>query len=210
MKNTLLKIIVLGAAGGSFLILPIFSLAQGSQDFPVMEMTMTVDREAVRPGEFLNYTINFQNNGQWTAFDVELENSFPKKTSLESTSFHATNLSKRKIEYTLPDFVPGDGQTIFIKLRVDEDTEIGTTLINEAVLNYKDGRERTRYLVTAQARTLVGTGPANGKFIPTAQAKEITAAVGSHALLVNLGLAFLVACFGVILLTKIRIRYRVK
>ena len=185
------------------MIWPIFSLAQSPQDFPMMEMTMAVDKEQARPGEFLTYTIYFRNVGHWTAFDVELEDSFPKGTSFESTSFHASNLSGSKIEYALPDFVPGGSQTIFLKLRVDDKVKDGTALLNKAVLSYRDGRQSTRYLVSAQSRGLVETASAPGKItqtngvvIPTAKVKEITAPVGSHALLLNLGLAFLLAGFG--------------
>lgn len=206
MKNNIFKIIILGAVGGMFLIWPVFSFSQSPQDFPMMEMTMSVDKEQARPGDFLNYAIYFRNVGHWTAYDMELEDSFPKGTSLESTSFHASNLSRSKIEYSLPDFVPGASQTIFLKLRVDDETKDGTILINKAVLSYGDGRQRTKYLVSAQSRSLLKTtlttgqiSKANEIMVPVAKAKEITAPVGSHALLVNLGLASLTAGFGVLI-----------
>ncbi|OGZ31906.1 MAG: hypothetical protein A3I88_03155 [Candidatus Portnoybacteria bacterium RIFCSPLOWO2_12_FULL_39_9] len=201
MKN-FLKIIILGAVGGSFLLWPIFSLAQGMEDMPIMEMTKTVDKATVRLGEFLNYTIHFQNIGNWTAYDVGLQTSLAEGTSLESASFPMSRFDEDKIEFDLPDMVPGDSQTIYIKVRVSENNIDGTVLLSNTVLSYGDGRANIDPLVYAAVRSVVRIAGAetneggNRGAVSFAQAKEITAEVGSHALLVNLGIAFLIACFG--------------
>lgn len=209
MLNHFLKIIILGAVGGLFFAWPIFSLARGLEDFPIMEMTETVDRELVRPAEFLNYTIHFQNTGHWTAFDVGLKVSLPQETSLESASFPMLRLSQREIEFALPDIVPGDGQTIFIKARVNDEIKDGTVLLSSAVLSFGDGKRNIDPMVYAAARSAVGMVK-DVRFASAGQAKEITAEVGSRAFLVNALLAFLAAGAGAgLTIYFLRIKYKI-
>jgi uncharacterized repeat protein (TIGR01451 family) len=199
MKIKILKIssliFLFTIISGLFLAWPSFSLAQLPQDMPIMEMTQTVDKEQVWPGEILTYTIHCQNTGYWTAYDIEIEGSLPEGVSLESTSFPMSRFSGNKIEFELPDMAPGDGQTIFVKARVDEGVEGGTLLISNVLLSYGDGQTRDDPLVFARAQSVVGTQPV-----------QVTAEVGSNAFMINLLLSLIAACLGMLvfcLVTKL-------
>ena len=97
---------------------------------PSMFITKTADKDIVKPGELINYTIELGNTGNEVARNTTLFDLLPENTRFVSASPVAT-VNGREITWTVGDVAPGDKPTVQLTV------EVATPLANQTVIqNY--------------------------------------------------------------------------
>ncbi|UCG70906.1 MAG: DUF11 domain-containing protein [Thermoplasmata archaeon] len=105
---------------------------------PVMSIQKSADKSTANPGDYITYTIDFENSGSGEATGIVIIDTIPAETTLvnatpgfnmESGDTYTWNIS----------FVPGKTSgTITIVVEVDAYTGDGIVMTNEVTLDYDD------------------------------------------------------------------------
>ena len=105
---------------------------------PVFTFSKTADVTEANPGDWINYTITYNNTGTGDATNVWINDTIPAETTLEDTDPAYTSSSGDTYIWDLGTVKAGVGGTITITVSVDAYTEDGSLLRNWARLDYSD------------------------------------------------------------------------
>jgi len=101
---------------------------------PDLEITKSVDRQTASPGEILNYTISYKNNGRLWAKDVEIVDNLPTGLTFISASKGGV-FENGKIIWKLGKILPGEEGQLTVQTKVNDNISEGDLLINQVVVS---------------------------------------------------------------------------
>jgi len=102
---------------------------------PVITVVKTVDKSEAQPGDWLNYTIYYNNSGSANAAHVWVNDTLPDNVTFQSSSDPYESQTGNTYVWHFTDIAPGS-HTLTITVTVDLDVPPGITLVNYAFLNY--------------------------------------------------------------------------
>lgn len=102
---------------------------------PVITVVKTVDKSEAQPGDWLNYTIYYNNTGSANAAHVWVNDTLPDYVTFQSSSEPYESQNGSTYVWHFTDVEPGS-HSFTITVTVDLDVPPGITLINWAFLNY--------------------------------------------------------------------------
>ncbi|MCK4366806.1 MAG: DUF11 domain-containing protein, partial [Thermoplasmata archaeon] len=102
---------------------------------PVIAVVKTVDKSEAQPGDWLNYTIYYNNTGSANAAHVWVNDTLPDNVTFQSSSEPYESQNGNTYVWHFTDIAPGS-HTLTITVTVDLDVPPGITLVNYAFLNY--------------------------------------------------------------------------
>lgn len=105
---------------------------------PIFTFSKVADVSTADPGDFITYTLAYKNTGTGDAADVEITDTIPADTTLESADPMYTSSSGDTYTWDLGTVAGGAEGTITIIVSVDAYTPDGTLLRNTATLDYSD------------------------------------------------------------------------
>ena len=121
---------------------------------PVLLLEKTVDRTSAAAGEELTYTFTYRNVGAAAATGVVLTDSLPNGVTFVSASNNGSE-SGRIVTWDLPDILPGQTLSEFLKVEIDPGITTGP-LTNQAAISSPNAFQN---LVTGQGTTSVRAAP---------------------------------------------------
>ncbi len=121
---------------------------------PVLLFDKTVDRASATAGDELTYTLSYENLGKAKATGLTLTDTLPTGVNFISASGSGSE-SGGVVSWTLPDILPGQTASEFIKVEVDPGVTSGP-LTNQASLASTNAFQS---LLTARANTNVRAAP---------------------------------------------------
>ncbi len=102
-------------------------------------MVISIDGDKVTlPGSQISYDIEYENEGDADALNVEIIDKIPADTTFDSASAGCTEAAG-VVTCDIGAVGPGVGGSITITVLVDADVTVGTSLANSTSLNYSDG-----------------------------------------------------------------------
>jgi uncharacterized repeat protein (TIGR01451 family) len=105
---------------------------------PEMTITKTADKSNANPGDFITYTISYENTGTGEATDVTIKDTIPAGTTYDSSSPTYNSVSGNTYTWIISS-VPSLGSgSITLVVKVDAGTSDQTVLKNQVTLNYDD------------------------------------------------------------------------
>jgi uncharacterized repeat protein (TIGR01451 family) len=133
---------------------------------PIFTFSKVADVSTADPGDFIKYTITYKNTGTGDATEVEITDTIPADTTLESTDPTHTSSSGDTYTWDLGTVEAGKDGTITVIVSVDAHTPDGTLLRNTATLDYSDAngnpypqmKDYADVTVTAPVMTIAKTG----------------------------------------------------
>ncbi|MFQ5909468.1 MAG: tetratricopeptide repeat protein [Thermoplasmata archaeon] len=102
---------------------------------PVISVVKTVDKFEAQPGDWLNYTIYYNNTGSANAAHVWVNDTLPDYVTFQSSSESYESQNGNTYVWHFTDVAPGSN-SFTITVTVDLDAPVGITLVNWAFLNY--------------------------------------------------------------------------
>ncbi|MCK4949845.1 MAG: DUF11 domain-containing protein, partial [Thermoplasmata archaeon] len=102
---------------------------------PIIAIVKTVDKSIAQPGDWLNYTIYYNNTGSANAAHVWVNDTLPDNVTFQSSSDPYESQNGNTYVWHFTDVAPGS-HTFTITVTVDLDVPPGITLVNYAFLNY--------------------------------------------------------------------------
>ncbi len=103
---------------------------------PVIQVQKTVDHLTAGQGQYLNYTITYDNTGSANASTVWINDTLPDYvTYVSDTSGQTPAQSGSTYQYVFGDVAPGP-HSFVITVRVNADAPDNYTLVNNVTLNY--------------------------------------------------------------------------
>ncbi|MCK4367674.1 MAG: DUF11 domain-containing protein, partial [Thermoplasmata archaeon] len=105
---------------------------------PVMTINKVADVATADPGDYIEYTITYENTGTGDATDVTIVDTIPAETTFIDSDPDYTSQSGDIYTWEVGDVGAGDSGTILVTVQVDVGTPDGTVLTNTVVLSYDD------------------------------------------------------------------------
>ncbi|MFQ6106512.1 MAG: lamin tail domain-containing protein [Thermoplasmata archaeon] len=102
---------------------------------PVIAVVKTVDLSEAQPGDWLNYTVYYNNTGSANASHVWVNDTLPDYVTYQSSSEPYESQSGNTYVWHFTDVAPGS-HSFTITVTIDLDVPPGITLVNWAFLNY--------------------------------------------------------------------------
>jgi uncharacterized repeat protein (TIGR01451 family) len=125
---------------------------------PDMTIEKTVNVSDADPGDIINYTITYTNDGNGIAAHVWINDTIPTHTTYVTSSPTYTSVSGSSYTWHLTDVEPGT-YTIYIEVKVDIGTEPETLLENIVTLEYTDNNSNQPYDTQDDSVTIFVTAP---------------------------------------------------
>jgi uncharacterized repeat protein (TIGR01451 family) len=104
---------------------------------PIMTLRKTADVVSADPGDYITYTIYYNNSGTGDAGIVWINDTIPSATTFISSSETVESSSGKTYSFYFEDVSPGT-HSFTITVQVDVNTADGTSLTNEATMDWTD------------------------------------------------------------------------
>jgi uncharacterized repeat protein (TIGR01451 family) len=105
---------------------------------PDMSVSKTTTNILVNPGDYIEYVLEYWNNGTGWASNVVFEDTIDPQTTYDSASPTPDNVAGDVITWNLGNVAPGTHEAIYFWAIVDPGTIDGTILTNSVTLDYTD------------------------------------------------------------------------
>ena len=128
----------------------------GVQAYPFI-IDITNNSSVVAPGDTVNYTVNYRNDGSRTLTDARLDVFLPAGMSIEGHSKNCT-ISGNTVGLDIGSIAPGEADVINIIAKVDEGVLNGEQLTTRVVIDYRDSAGGTPKEASALTVSTVSRG----------------------------------------------------
>ncbi len=108
---------------------------------PSMTITKTADKTSANPGDYIIYTIYYENTGTGDATGVTIEDTIPMYTTYVSSNPTYDSVSGSTYTWNIGTVAEGASGTITLTVQVDAGTPDQTVLINSVTIYYDDANE---------------------------------------------------------------------
>ncbi|UCE37407.1 MAG: DUF11 domain-containing protein [Thermoplasmata archaeon] len=105
---------------------------------PVMTISKTADVSEADPGDYITYTIEYENTGSGDATDVVIVDTIDPDTTFVNATPAPSSKVGDVITWNIGTVSGGDSGIIILIVKVDAYVEDGTILTNTVTLNYDD------------------------------------------------------------------------
>lgn len=124
---------------------------------PIMAIEKTADESTADPGDYITYTINYNNTGTGVAAHVWVNDTIPEHTTFDSANPKPTSESDSTYTWYFTNVNPGE-YSITITIQVNVGTADLTELLNKVTLNYTDATGHL-YPEERDTATVIVTAP---------------------------------------------------
>jgi uncharacterized repeat protein (TIGR01451 family) len=108
---------------------------------PVMAISKVANVATADPGDFINYTISYENSGTGEATNVWINDTIPAETTFKESTPNYDSVSGDTYTWFLSSVAAKSSGEIHIKVQVDAGTDDGTILRNTVTMDYADANE---------------------------------------------------------------------
>jgi uncharacterized repeat protein (TIGR01451 family) len=105
---------------------------------PVMSINKVVSAATADPGDFINYTISYENSGTGNATNVWINDTIDEDTTFIDSTPNYTSSSGDTYTWFFATVGAGTSGEIHIKVQVDAGVDDGTILRNSVTMDYAD------------------------------------------------------------------------
>jgi len=122
---------------------------------PVMTFTKSADVDKADPGDYITYTLYYENTGTGYASDVIIADTLPADVTFISTSIEPTSIIGQDLIWDIGIVAPSASESITITVMVNVGTADRTPLHNVATLDYSDANGNFIEQLNGYADTVV-------------------------------------------------------
>ncbi len=108
---------------------------------PVMAINKVANVATADPGDFVNYTISYENSGTGIATNVWINDTIPADTTFKESTPNYDSVSGDTYTWFFSTVAAKSSGEIHIKVQVDAGTDDGTILRNTVTMDYADANE---------------------------------------------------------------------
>ena len=117
-------------------------VAPNDRTRPIMKVVKTVNVLTAGPGDFIQYTIYYNNTGDGQAKRVWINDTLPSGVSFYSSSVPPSSSSGTTYRWTFANVQQGAQRSLTVTVLVNAGAQDSTSQVNTAFLNYTDQLDR--------------------------------------------------------------------
>lgn len=110
---------------------------------PIMTVSKTSDVTTADPGDTITYTIEYENIGGATAYNVEIQDTVPADTTYVSSNPTYTSVTGTTYTWNVGTVTVNNGGSIELAVQVNAGTADQTDLTNYVTLDYDDANDNS-------------------------------------------------------------------